>query len=501
MKFRNHVFISYAHDNNRPVEEGARGWVECFHGALDAFLGRRYGKARVWRDERLRGNDDFSAEIYAQFPDTALMVSVISPSYLKSEWCRAEADRFCTIAEQPPGLVIENKMRAFKVILEPVADQTPLPPAMRDALGFEFFVREGSKLRELDPVFGPEMRAKFHLAVADLAGEIADLLRKLEDLDSGAAVEQSASVPAERTVYLAECSFDRREDRKALNAELRARNFRVLPERELPRDEAEYRAEVSRLLEQCALSVHLVGGVLGSVPDGPSGRSGVMIQNELAAARSAAAALKRVISLPAGTRSESAEQQAFIEAIERDAQTQFGAEVISAGLETVKTAVQAALTPKPPSLPPLGGDGSGAPAIYVIFDAKDRKDEALLRLRKHLQGQGFVLRKPAFEGTAEEVRLTHEQHLTESDAVVIYYGAGTDAWKLSIDRDVEKAKGRGGDRRLRAVFHWIAPLPWTDDKGDVIDLGGERVVDARGGEVERLADGNIVQVLRMETSR
>lgn len=500
MKFRNQVFISYAHDNNRPVEEGARGWVECFHGALDAFLGRRYGKAKIWRDERLRGHEDFSEEIYAQFPETALMVSVISPSYLKSEWCRAEADRFCAIADQPPGLVIENKMRAFKVILEPVADQTPLPRPMQDALGFEFFVREGSKLRELDPVFGPEMRAKFHLAVADLAGEIAELLRTLDAVGGSDGAKQPVAVPAERTVYLAECSFDRRDDRKALNAELRARNYRVLPERELPRDETEYRAEVARLLEQCGLSIHLVGGVLGGVPDGPSGLSGLMIQNELAVARSRAAGMKRIISLPAGTRSENLQQQAFIEAIDRDPNVQFGAEVISAGLEAVKTAVQAALTP-PPAAAPVAEAQPGSTTIYVIFDGKDRKDETLLRLRKHLQGQGFALRKPAFEGTAEEVRLTHEQHLAESDAVVIYYGAGTDAWKLSIDRDVEKAKGRRGDRRQQTVFHWIAPIPWTDDKSDVIELGGERVVDGRAGAMESLAEQQIIEVLRAETSR
>ena len=63
MQYPNHVFISYAHDNNKPVEEGGRGWVEQFQATLDAFLGRRYGKAKIWRDERLRGNDDFAGDI------------------------------------------------------------------------------------------------------------------------------------------------------------------------------------------------------------------------------------------------------------------------------------------------------------------------------------------------------------------------------------------------------------------------------------------------------
>src|SRR5262249_46393263 len=99
MLYRNHVFISYAQDNNKPVEEGGRGWIDQFQLALEAFLGRRYGKARIWRDERLRGNDDFSSEIFAQFPDTALLVAVISPSYLRSKWCRDEASKFCELAK------------------------------------------------------------------------------------------------------------------------------------------------------------------------------------------------------------------------------------------------------------------------------------------------------------------------------------------------------------------------------------------------------------------
>jgi hypothetical protein len=499
MQYRNHVFISYAHDNNKPVEEGGRGWVEQFQATLDAFLGRRYGKAKIWRDERLRGNDDFSSEIFAQFPDTALMVAVISPSYLQSKWCRDEASKFCEIAQLPPGLVIDNKMRAFKIILEPVLSQDPLPAPMRDALGFEFYVREDTRIRELDPAFGSKMKEKFLLAVADLAGEIADLLRKLESSQAGVPYAtpgtgaDAAAAATRPAVYLAECSYDRRADRQALNSELRARNYHVLPDRELPRDEAEYRAEVARLLEQSVLSIHLVGSVYGSVPDGPSQCAGVVIQNELAVARARGAGLKRVISLPAGTRSDDAKQQIFIEAIHRDPEVQFNAEVITAGVEAVKTAVLTALAPRAPAS--MAQEVDGAASIYIIFDPKDRKDDGLLQLRKCLLARGLALRKPAFDGDAEEVRRTHEGHLDQCDAVLIYYGRGTDAWKQSVDRDVEKAKGRRGGRKLRAVFNWIAS-PTSDDKDDIIAEGTTvNLLDGRGGISERLIDTVVKAVL------
>ena len=165
------------------------------------------------------------------------------------------------------------------------------------------------------------------------------------------------------------------------------------------------------------------------------------IQNELAVARAHSAGLKRVISLPAGTRSDDTKQQVFIEAIHRDPEVQFNAEVITAGVEAVKTAVLTALAPRAPALwprSPMARRRSSA------VRRKDRKDEGLLQLRKCLRARGLTLSKPAFDGDAEEVRRTHEGHLDECDAVLIYYGRGTDAWKQSIDRDLEKAKGRRG---------------------------------------------------------
>ncbi len=506
MPFANHVFISYAHDNNRPIEVDGLGWVEHFQGALDGFLGRRYGKAKIWRDERLRGNDDFSKEIFDKIEDTALMVSVISPSYVQSKWCRDEASKFCEVAELRLGLKIDNKARAFKVILEPITSQDALPAPMRDALGFDFFERDGSRVRELDPAFGGELKAKFNLAVADLAGDIAELLRRIDATPADAPAPRPAITPAQAvattallaasapigngvSVYLAECNYDQRDVRKALNAELRARNYRVLPDRELPRDEAEYRTEVARMLEECALSIHVVGSVYGSVPDGPSQMSGVMIQNALSVARARTAKLKRVIALPAGTTSDDAEQQAFITAVDRDPNVQFEADVITAGLEAVKTAVQTALTP--PAPPPVAAPSGDTASVYVIFDVNDRKDESLMELRKSLVARGLTLRRPVFDGDAEAVRRTHEAHLSECDAVVIYYGAGTDSWKQSIDSDVEKAKGRRAGSKTQAVLNWIA-APSTFDKEDLLGLGDPAsLIDGRQGVTQALVDERI----------
>src|ERR1700676_2776799 len=71
-KFEKHLFISYAHADNRTTPDDTLGWVTRFHQYLASYLTTNIGEdARIWRDERLRGNDIFANEIVKQFPKTA----------------------------------------------------------------------------------------------------------------------------------------------------------------------------------------------------------------------------------------------------------------------------------------------------------------------------------------------------------------------------------------------------------------------------------------------
>ena len=97
------------------------------------------------------------------------------------------------------------------------------------------------------------------------------------------------------------------------------------------------------MLARCTLSIHLVGANYGIVPDGPTSKSVVMLQNELAVARCRNAKLERLIWLPKGTRSDQPEQQAFIDALHRDAQVQFGADLLMGDVEEFKAAIHATL--------------------------------------------------------------------------------------------------------------------------------------------------------------
>jgi hypothetical protein len=468
--FNKDLFISYAHIDNQPLTAGEEGWITRFHASLEALLNMRLGQnARIWRDNKLQGNDVFADEIVDQFAQTAVLVSVLTPRYLNSEWCTREVAEFCKSAEQRGGMRVENKSRIFKVLKTPVGTQKSLPSVMKDALGYDFFTYEDEAPVELDAVYGKSYGEAYNLKVTHLAWHISQLLEKLETDTSDSA--QDAQVSAKATVYLAECSRDLKEARGFLEGDLQRHGYTVLPDRQLPQDEADYVAAVQSLLERCTLSIHLVGKTYGAVPDGPSEKSVVVLQNELAVQRSKSGAFQRVIWLPEGTASAQAQQQAFIKALHDDADVQFGADLITGDVETLKTSIHATLKklekPEPKQLEAQAASADGTKLIYLICNEKDRK--ATVPVRKFCRDQGFEVALPVFEGDATAVREAHQQLMTTCDAVLLFYGAGDPAWKRTLDNELKKMPGYRGGKPLLAGSTYLA-APKTPDKEDLIDM-------------------------------
>jgi hypothetical protein len=470
--FDRHLFISYAHIDNQPLTPEQQGWVTRFHMALEAMLSMRIGrKAEIWRDAKLAGNDIFSDEILAQFPRTAVLVSVLSPRYVESDWCTREVRAFCEAAERSSALLVENKSRIIKVIKTPIDSEDPLPPVMKQVLGYPFFTLTDDQTPiELDPAYGTDIAQRYNLKIAKLAWDIAQLIKKLES--TGAAAPKASARPL---VYLSECSYDRREARDALESELRMHGYGVRPDAALPRDEAAYRAEVTRLLQQCALSVHLVGSLYGAVPDGPSQQSIVALQNELAVAESRARGLRRIIWSPEGTQSSSPEQQAFIQNLHASADLQFGADLITGDVQVVKAAVHDAL--KRIATADAGTGRTSADSsklIYLICDPRDRRDT--VPLRKVLQRAGFEVEIPVFAGDAATVRRANEDLLAQCDAVVLFYGAGDEAWKKTVENDIRKAHASRREKSPIVRFTYLAS-PATDDKAELLELEEPYLID------------------------
>jgi hypothetical protein len=474
MTFSRHAFISYAHIDNEPLLSKGDGWVTTFHKALRQLLSPKLGcKVDIWRDENaLDGNHVFSAEIMKQFPGTAVLVTVLSPRYVRSDWCEKEILGFCEAAERTGGVVIGNRSRIFKVIKTPIDADEDVPSVLREMLGYPFYVTgEDDTPNELDPAFGDVSRQEFLRKVNKLAWDMKTLLDDLMHEAVKPAEEKGAAKPV---IYLAECARDRRVAREMIEQELQRLGYTVVPARPLPTDETELVAEVQRLLVQCSLSIHLVGTGYGAVPDGAGEKSVVVLQNELAVEASRNGTLKRVISLPAGTESTQAAQRAFIEALHTDANAQFAAELITGSLEDVKSAINAALK-KIESRHEAGAKDVQAKRVYVICTADDRK--AAVPLLKALKSRGIDVRIPVFTGDPAQVREVNEDLLTACDAAIVFYGAGDEAWKFHQQSDVARAcASRGGKVPLHEYTYLAGPM--SGDKEMLVSIGEHGLIDA-----------------------
>lgn len=486
-EFAKHIFISYSHVDNKPLSPDQQGWITRFHQTFQTFLDTRLGRdAAIWRDDKLSGNDVFEDEIVNQFKDVALLISILSPRYIYSEWCTREAREFCQQAEQSGGLVVQNKSRVLKVVKTPFPqiESDCLPDVFNTVLGYDFYTLEDGKPLELDPEYGDRFKQDYNRKIALLAFDAAALIGMLESQSGN--LDQNPATPdsPKATIYVAECSGDRREARDKLIADLKLNGYAVVPSHPLPLDdEITYRSTASSLLSSACLSIHLVGATPGATPDGRSQISIGPLQNDLAVQASRATPLKRIVWLPSGTTSANQQQQAFIEALHQDAKVQAGAALSTGGLEELKSTVYRALKTfqsdiGPKDIPTLSSEDNVQKKIYFVCDQQDRKPS--VQVRRWLKEQGVEILLPMFAGDAASVRETNEAHLAACDLVLVHYGAGDEAWKAAIDSDHRKIRAYRGSKPLPPRFTYLAE-PYTAHKQDMLDMDEPYLIDCMAG--------------------
>ena len=98
--FRYDLFISYAQADNSDA------WVEKFQtqliGELVRLLGRPLSEKTVFLDKlRLQVAQSYPDELDKAARESALLVALLSPSYVTSDWCNRERQVFQTAL--PPG--------------------------------------------------------------------------------------------------------------------------------------------------------------------------------------------------------------------------------------------------------------------------------------------------------------------------------------------------------------------------------------------------------------
>ena len=446
MHFDFDVFVSYAHLDDAAPGEDQKGWVAKLHETLERRLAQLLGKpARFFRDPKLKGNDVFEDALVERVTHAAVLVSIVSPRYVRSEWTTRELNEFFKAAEQQGGVQIHDKSRVFKVLKTPV----PLDeqsPQLRALLGYEFFRvdPQTNSFREFDEQFGPEYRQKFLMKLDDLAQDLKGLLEFVESPD---VPEGPADTGGQNAIFLAVTTLDVQDQREAIRRDLQQHGYTVLPARTLSPIGTDLDRALREDLARCSMSIHLVGGRYSLTPEGAV-LSLVEIQNELAIERGQKGGFTRLVWIPPGLKCEDPRQQSVIDHMRMDMRAGQDADLLETPLEDLRGVIHGTLArarpPKPAAPPPPAPSTAPSidcPCVYLVYD---QRDAAIVSpWADFLFEQGVEVIHPAFEGDEAEVREYHEDNLRTSDGVVIFFGAANGLWLRRKFSELQKIAGYG----------------------------------------------------------
>jgi hypothetical protein len=499
MPFEYDIFISYGHLDDETSADDLKGWVDLLVERLPAYMRGPLGYTpKVWRDERsLRGNDVLTGAIKEGIERSLILVPVITPRYVLSDWCRRELEMFCASRSPAGAGEAAFRSRVFKVVKTPlllphVRDREP--EQLRDMVGYSFYEMQDDMPVEFSHEAGPPSKdQRYWDTLRRLAWEMTEMLGQLkpdgkmpDTLDcapvttahvasvpvvnvpvvnttavSVSSVSAPASTPAvssngagaspSKTVYLAETTSDLSDEREQVRDELRQRGYGVLPEKQqkLPLESCEaLTAAVRADLERCCLSVHFVGAKYGLPPEDDE-RSVVRIQEELAAERRAAAPdFQRLLWTPWEMPPEfltpegelkDARQRAYVKGL--PGRISEGSELLRASVEDLKTRVVEKLDPPKSHAHARPKRQEKFKQIYLICEDDD--SDLVWPIKEYLFGQNFEVITWLDNGKGDDLMEYHRKNLKECDAALIYFGWGDEPWVRKNLDDLDKAFGYG----------------------------------------------------------
>jgi hypothetical protein len=458
-RFEDDAFISYGHIDNSHLEDEEKGWVDNLHERLEFRLGELLGyRPRVWRDPRLPGNVYFAAELEDRLGKTCVLVSVLSPGYLQSAWCMGELREFRRLAEERGLEVAGGRLRIFKVV-KTYVERDRHPSEFQGQLGYEFYELDQATGRpvEYGQALGRHRDQRYWDKLNDLAWDIKQTLSGMKPSAETAAPAAFPSSEPKGTVYVAETSYDLREERDRVRRDLQERGFQILPDRELPYKSPDYEEAVREGVRRAKLSVHLIGSSYGIIPEGAGRSSVVRLQNEIAAERSGDPAFKRIIWLPEKLEPREPDQASFIEYLKTSADPQRGAELLQTTLEELKSVIQARLSTnghRPANA--LTEAARAQKRIYLICDRRDV--EGVAPINDLLFDSGYEVLLPLLDDASDDAQAIeiHKENLTSCDAALVYYGSANQAWFDFKRRDLEKVAAYGREHPLLATCVYVA---------------------------------------------
>ena len=453
MAFEIDVLIIYANDDNNQ-SDADQGWVNNFRKFLELMLIQVLGKK-----PNIMIKSEHDSITAANIKKVATIIPVLSPSFIESGESLDTLESFFSILKK------DEVDRVFKVMKKPVSLEEQ-PSKLKELIGYDLFEidPDTGEIDDFVDFFSPEAERSFWMKMVDLAYDIHESLIVLNELPAKGGVKNMID---RRSIYLAETGYDLSIQRNIIKRELQRHGYKILPDHTLPNEVEELKKVVNKELEECSLSIHLIGSSYGEIPSG-SDKSVVDIQNQLAAERSAAIKDKtkfsRLVWVSNQLNHASEKQLSFIENIKRDISSSEGTEILQTALEDFKNIIREELIE-------IGIDkrmGKSVPqstngnkSIYVLHDKIDEK--GVEPLKKEIEKAGYTVLTPSFSGELLDLRRDHINNLRNFDAAIIYQGKVNNQWVRMKLLDLLKAPGFGRRKPIKGK----AIISGREDKLDI----------------------------------
>jgi len=420
--FDNDIFISYSHIDDQGVD--GPGWVSDFHRRLVIEVEEELGaKLHVWRDKRITGATDFTKDLDKQVRGSAMLLAVLSPSYLNSTWCDWELTGFAR-SRRVGDLWVDTKCRALKVFKRPV-DVTRLR-VLAETEGVKFF--------DVDPDTGLPHELEgttelFKHRLTELGHDIASVLRDMRTA---------------RTVFLGTASAVLHDQRERVSQELNGRGYRILTTPDGSADDAQ--TVVRAAIRESALSVLFYDRAAAA---GDSAETLATLERRVAMEQQATQIVvvrghpDKAVP-PWDELGAIGRGSAKIEwLIDPEAHTLYHTVLQMLEIQPAPAPADpdppTDAAPRPPhvaaSSPSTPAEGTGQRKLVRVYLICDRRDHPLLefnrarRLRDHLLALGFEVKLPLAEhDDAAEFSRDNRAKLKQCDAVLLYWGTSRQAW-------------------------------------------------------------------------
>jgi hypothetical protein len=432
------VFLSYCWKDNTTTEqvdekEEPLGWADYLERRLSALVSMYRGvQTNVWRDASdMRGNFQLSEDVYGALDSARLFVAVLSESYLRSDWCPDEFDRFRRRAKTEAHLG-EWKRRIFHLFRTPLQGT---PSEIADAKHYEFFLRRSNADKDHVP-FEPnpksDFKAHFDRLLTDLASDLAK------------ALSPPAGAISKGTVYLASPSPDLQLRFISLCTELKDHNFTVLPDPALP--STGFANAVREQLDRSDCCVFPIGAETMLPIEGAD-----PCETQLQLALEACDPVRRplLVWLPPASGEPSSP-------LVRDL---VAGKIARPGLEVRRSEFPPFKTDLFQWLKALRDKQAAAASATrspargaLIYDLCDLGDAALVRLEVALRrDRALRLAVPDFQGAPAELREAERQQLEEAPFVLLFAGASSEQW-LATKRAALKANPGQSARKVGVLL-------------------------------------------------